>query len=70
MNTVPGSSHGDDADTLLTPEEVSRELRVRPSTLRQWRHKNRGPAYTRVERFIRYTRADLDAYIQRNRTTP
>ena len=70
MNMASGTEQDTEMAELLNSEEVARILGVKPDTLRQWRHKNRGPAYTRIERFIRYSRADLNAYIERNRSTP
>ena len=68
MNMASGTNG--DENRLLTSEEVAQILGVKVDTLRQWRHKNRGPEFVRVERFVRYTRADLNAYLERNRSTP
>ena len=58
-----------DDDQLLTPDEVSQLLSIKPGTLRQWRSQGRGPTYTHVGRFVRYPRAELRAYLEAGRVT-
>lgn len=38
-------------------------LGISPVTLNQWRLRGKGPAFRRYGRLIRYTRADLIAYM-------
>lgn len=68
MNMASGNQD-DEGDRLITSEELAEELRVKVDTLRQWRHKKTGPAFTRVGRFVRYRRSDVDAYLEANRST-
>ncbi len=48
---------------FLTTEELAAELKVPKATLAQWRHKGTGPCGYRVGRFIRYRRADVEAWL-------
>lgn len=60
---IPGrlpapSSRRVDLD-LLTTAEVARLMRVDASTVRQWRHRNYGPRWTKVGRRCLYERSDV-----------
>lgn len=44
---------------LLKPESAARLLDVKTSTLKRWRRTNRGPAYIREGRIIRYSEDGL-----------
>lgn len=49
-------------DSLLTEREAAQVLRCSPSTLRDWRHQQKGPQFTRIgPKMIRYR---LDALRQ------
>lgn len=51
---------------ILTPREAAAYLNVAVSTLKSWRAKNIGPAWTRRgARLICYLLADLDAFLAR-----
>jgi DNA-binding transcriptional MerR regulator len=50
-------------DKWLTTAELSRELSIPASTLRQWRSDGIGPAGTKLEGSVRYSRAKVDAWI-------
>lgn len=39
-------------------------------TLRQWRYLNKGPAYSKIGRHVRYRVDDLDAFIAAQRVDP
>ena len=52
---------------LLTPERLADEVGVPPRTVAQWRYFNRGPAYIKVGRHIRYRREDVDAWLTEQR---
>lgn len=52
------------ADHLLTIEELSEYLRVPVKTLYDWRYRGLGPAGLRVGRYVRYRRADVDAWLE------
>ena len=51
------------SERLLTPEEVADLLGISMSTLKYWRHRNKGPRWLRVGRHIRHHPKDVDAYI-------
>jgi hypothetical protein len=51
---------------LLNEQETSRLLHVSKACLRRWRRENRGPAYVRCGRCIRYSLAALQLYIFKN----
>lgn len=59
---------GKELPALYTPDEAAEYLYVHKNTLCRWRQEGRGPRFTRVGRFIMYTRESLDAYVQ-ERTT-
>lgn len=49
----------DRKDTLITPKEAARELRVAVATLAKWRASRQGPPFIRLIGRIRYRRGDL-----------
>jgi excisionase family DNA binding protein len=49
---------------LLTIEEVAEYLQVPVQTLYHWRYKRTGPESVRVGRFVRYRRADVEAWLR------
>ena len=40
------------------------------SALRKWRQLEKGPAYIKVSRLVRYSEADLAAFLDANRVQP
>lgn len=48
---------------LLGPPELADFLRVPEHTLAQWRYQGLGPAWHRVGRHVRYTWADIEAWL-------
>lgn len=44
--------------------DVAEYLGVAPATVRFWRWAGTGPKYWRVGRNIRYSKADIDSYLQ------
>ena len=52
---------------FLTPEELARILRVRPTTLANWRCSARGPAYFRFEGVVCYRVGDVVAWMEEHR---
>lgn len=48
---------------LLTPEEVSKILRIPVGTLAQWRYRRIGPPYLKIGHHVRYQGDALDAWI-------
>jgi len=55
---------------LATPDEVATYLRVETDTLRGWRRKGGGPAWTYVGGLCRYAWSDVDAYVESERKVP
>lgn len=48
----------------LTADEAATYLRVKSSTLRQWRYTGAGPAYSKINaRLVRYRVEDLDDWL-------
>jgi excisionase family DNA binding protein len=55
----------------LTPAEAAQVLRVDKETLKYWRRVGHGPAYhSPSRRMVRYSRADVDAFMASTRVTP
>jgi excisionase family DNA binding protein len=54
-------------DELLTPAEVATWLQVPLSTLRIWRHRREGPPVVKVGRLLRYSRRDLETWLESRR---
>ena len=48
---------------LLTTREVAAELGLRPHTLDKWRITGRGPRFRKLGRSVRYSRADVQAFV-------
>lgn len=44
--------------------DVAEYLGTAPATVRFWRYAGTGPRYYRVGRSIRYSKADVDAYLK------
>jgi hypothetical protein len=60
-----------ECNALITPADAAARLRVRPRTLEFWRARGHGPRFVRLgEKTIRYTIADLDAFVEAMRTAP
>jgi hypothetical protein len=57
-------------DELLDTAQAARLLARPESTLVRWRFENRGPAYIRIGRGIRYRASDLEKYVSANRVEP
>lgn len=54
---------------LLTPTQLADELQVPLRTLERWRNYGTGPTATRVGRHVRYSRADVDRWLNAQRDT-
>jgi hypothetical protein len=50
---------------LMTEGQVSEFLAVSKAALRRWRRENRGPAYLKIERVIRYDPDAVKGFLQR-----
>jgi excisionase family DNA binding protein len=60
-------SRGQVTERLLTQQQLADELQVSLRTLERWRQEGTGPAFIRVGRSPRYRRADIDAWLERQR---
>jgi hypothetical protein len=56
-----------DVEALLTESELSREIKISPITLQQWRHRGEGPPFFKLGRAVRYRRADVTAWLASRR---
>jgi hypothetical protein len=52
---------------LLTAQEAAKALKITPAALNRFRFEHRGPAFVKVGRLVRYSRQDLEEYLQANR---
>ncbi|MGH8907274.1 MAG: helix-turn-helix transcriptional regulator [Egibacteraceae bacterium] len=50
-------------EELLTVQQVAAWLKVPVATIYQWRYRGEGPRGIRVGRYVRYRRADVDAFL-------
>ncbi len=50
--------------------EAAKILSSSPQTLRNWRHIGRGPVYSKRGRMVRYSVADLLAFMEAGRVDP
>ena len=57
----------EDFEVFLTPGELALALRVRSSTLANWRAASRGPDYFRLEGNLRYRMSDVKAWLRGRR---
>ncbi|MFJ9807112.1 helix-turn-helix domain-containing protein [Streptomyces sp. NPDC101158] len=56
-------------DSFLTPEDIAAKFRVPLETVYQWRKKRTGPPGFRVGKHLRYDPIDVQAYVDRLKTT-
>ena len=50
---------------LLTPDETAELLRVPVQLLYSWRYERRGPPSFKIGRYVRYRRAEVESWIDR-----
>lgn len=62
---VSGAGASVAEDRLWTPQEVAAYLSVPVRTLYAWRCRGEGPPGRRVGKHLRYRRADVDAWLER-----
>tara|TARA_R100000808_G_C2096195_1_gene114833 strand:- start:493 stop:702 length:210 start_codon:yes stop_codon:yes gene_type:complete len=56
---------GDMEYHYMTTAEAADYLRIKPDTLKVWRHRSTGPRYFKPSPgLVRYRRQDLDAWIE------
>jgi len=49
---------------MLTTKEAADLLRIKETTLEQWRWSGRSPVFVKLGRCVRYRKADLEAFIE------
>ena len=57
-------------ERLLTEKEAADVVRLKVTTLQQWRRKGVGPKYVKAERTVRYRREDLEEYFKSSVVDP
>lgn len=57
-------------EPLLSIEEVAEYLGVAVTTIYDWRVEGKGPRAVRVGRHLRFTHADLAAWVEAHREAP
>lgn len=55
------------AQTLLNEADAAKLLGVVPKCLQAWRVRGGGPVFLKVGRLVKYTQADLDAWLEGRR---
>ena len=50
----------------LNPKEVSSEFGLSISTLAKWRMKNKYLSFSKIGKYIKYKRADIEAFLNEN----
>ena len=63
MSIQPVNTRSTQQFQLLTIEEAAEQLRTPVSTLRYWRHMNKGPRAARIGGRIMYRQADLEQWL-------
>jgi predicted DNA-binding transcriptional regulator AlpA len=54
----------------LTEHDVARVLGLSVKTMSNWRNRDQGPPYVKLNRAVRYRRTDLDAWIESRTVRP
>lgn len=49
--------------TLLTEEDVAKQLHISVASLRRWRLERRGPQFIKVGSLVRYRPEELEAWL-------
>jgi predicted site-specific integrase-resolvase len=57
-------------DALLTTDELARELRVNPRTVRKWRNEGSGPPVLWAGGVARYRWSEVERWLRRNEQPP
>lgn len=52
---------------LLKPRELSEQINVAEGTLKYWRYMGEGPDFLRLGGRIRYNRADVERWLEKQR---
>ena len=49
---------------LLTQDSLAAELKMRPQSLADWRHRGKGPDYVKLGQLVRYRRSDVQRWLE------
>ncbi len=60
------ADQGVSRERLLTASEVAEHLGVPTETIYYWRSVGKGPRGARVGRYLRFRRADVDAWVEQH----
>lgn len=55
---------------LIDGPTLAEQLGIPEKTVAEWRSTNRGPAYVKVGRHVRYRTADVEAWLESQTTRP
>ena len=55
-----------DPGRVYLEHEVAEVLQVKRQTMATWRHNLKGPPFAKLGRWVRYTGADLNAWLRSN----
>jgi predicted DNA-binding transcriptional regulator AlpA len=53
----------DEQTELLTQETLAVELKMKPQSLADWRHRGKGPRYIKLGQLVRYRRSDVEDWL-------
>lgn len=62
----PGSFLAMPCTALLSPEDLADYLAVPVKSIYNWRTTGKGPRGIKVGRLVRYRKADVDSWLERN----
>ena len=57
------SMPSDEQTELLTQETLAVELKMKPQSLADWRHRGKGPNYVKLGQLVRYRRSDIELWL-------
>ena len=57
-------------EVLFTDVQVAGRLNLEVQTLRNWRFLNRGPAYRKLGRSVRYSLHDVNVWVEARKVIP
>lgn len=58
------------SEELLTSNELARLWKISVQCLAQWRFRNKGPKYIKLESKVLYKRSDIEQYMEDHVTSP
>jgi predicted DNA-binding transcriptional regulator AlpA len=55
---------------LLTEQDLAAELKMKPPSLADWRHRGKGPTYIKLGQLVRYRRSDVEDWLEARTVHP